>query len=80
VDLVSLVSNSDHRLDQNVLRNRLYRYEIKKNRYPKVYPHSFKEYLRNGVRCDAHIAGGQNQNLGKAINNQKKIVISPLGG
>jgi hypothetical protein len=28
VDLVSLVSNSDQRLDQNVLRNLLYQYEV----------------------------------------------------
>jgi hypothetical protein len=28
VDLVSLVSNSDQRLDQNVLRNLLSRYEV----------------------------------------------------
>jgi hypothetical protein len=35
MDLVSLVSNSDQRLNQNVLRNRMSRYETMVCRIPK---------------------------------------------
>jgi hypothetical protein len=45
-----------------------------------MYPHSFKQELGNGLYCDALIASGHNHHLGKAIDNHKKIVISPLGG
>ena len=43
VDLVSLVSNSVRRLDQNVLTNLLYQYDIMVNRIPKcTHTHSKK--------------------------------------
>jgi hypothetical protein len=43
VDLVSLVSNSDQRLDQNVLRKRLSRYETMVCGIPKcTHTHSKK--------------------------------------
>jgi hypothetical protein len=45
-----------------------------------MYPYSFKEELRNSLCCDALLEGGQNRHPGKAINNHKNTVISPLGG
>jgi hypothetical protein len=45
-----------------------------------MYLDSFKEDLGSGLCFDALLAGNQNHHLRKAINNHKKIVISPLGG
>jgi hypothetical protein len=46
----------------------------------KNVPILFKEELGSGLYCDALLAGGHNRHLGKAINNHKNTVISPLGG
>jgi hypothetical protein len=45
-----------------------------------MYPDLFKEYLSSGLCYDAFLVGSHNRHLAKSINNQKNIVISPLGG
>jgi hypothetical protein len=72
VDFVSLLSNKNQRLDQNVLRNGLW--------YPKVDPHSFEEYIGNTFCCDILLAGCEDGHLQKSINDHKYRVISFLGG
>jgi hypothetical protein len=80
MDLVSLVSSSDQRLDQNVLRNQLSRSETMVCGIPKCTQTRSKKSLASGLCCDALLAGNQNHHLRKAINNHKNTVISPLGG
>jgi hypothetical protein len=69
MDLVSLVSKSEQRIDFNVLRNRLSRYETMACGIPKCT-----------LCCDALLAGNHNRHLRKVINNYKNIITSPLGG
>ena len=45
-----------------------------------MYLDSFKEELGSGLCYDALLPGNQNRHLGKAMNNHKNAVISPLGG
>jgi hypothetical protein len=79
VGLVILVSSNDQRIDQNVLRNRLSRYETTVCEIQKCID-SFKEDLGSGLCYDALLVGDQDRHLGKKINNHKDIVISPLSG
>jgi hypothetical protein len=58
MDLVSLVSNTDQRLDHNVLRNQLSQYEDNGLWDSKIYQYSFKEELGNGLCCDALLTDG----------------------
>jgi hypothetical protein len=78
VDLVSLVSNIDQRLDQNVLRNLLSRSEMIGLWDPKVYPHSFKEAFSSGFCCDILLAGHHNGHLRESVDDQKNTVIAML--
>jgi hypothetical protein len=80
VDLVSFLFSRDQRLDQNLLRNWLYRSDMMVCGIPKMYPHSIEEELGNSLCCDALLAGDQNHHLGKSINHPKNIVISLLRG
>jgi hypothetical protein len=79
MDLLSLVSNHDQRLDQNVIRNRLSSIGDDGLWYPKMYPHSFEEELGSGLHCDVLLAGDHNHHLGKSINNHENIIIFLLG-
>jgi hypothetical protein len=64
VDFVSLVSNIEQRLDQNVLRNLLSSIlDIDRLWDPKVYPHSFKEEFSSGLCYDILLVGCHNGHL-----------------
>jgi hypothetical protein len=79
MDLVSFVQNSDQRLNQNAEKSIV---PIQDNGFwdSKMYPDLFKEDIGSVLYCDALLPGGHNHHLRKEINNQKNIVISPLGG
>ena len=75
MDLVSLVSSIDQRLDQNVLRNLL---SLSEMIDPKVYPHSFKEEFSSGFCCDHILAGRHNGHLRESVDEHKSIVAAML--
>jgi hypothetical protein len=45
-----------------------------------MYPDLFKEEIGSGFYSNVLLVGNHNYHLRKAINNQKNLVISPLGG
>jgi hypothetical protein len=80
VDLVSLVSNSNQRLDQNVVRNMFSRLDMMVCGFPKMDPHSFKEEIGSICHCDVLLAGCEDVHLRKLINDNKYTIIVVLGG
>jgi hypothetical protein len=79
VDLVSLVSNNDERLDLNVLRTLLSQSLYDGLWYPEVSPHQFEEYISSGLCYDIFLTSCENDHIRKPINPDKKKCISLLG-
>jgi hypothetical protein len=80
VDLVSLVSNSYQRIDQNFPRNLLSLVKDDGLWYPKIDPHSFEEELGSICHCDVLLVGCEDGHLRKSINDHKYTIIVVLGG
>jgi hypothetical protein len=80
VDLVSLVSNSDQRLDQKCVEEPVVSMRDDGLWYPKMDPHSFEEDLGSICFCDILLAGCEDGHLSKLINDHKYAVIALLGG
>jgi hypothetical protein len=78
VDLVSLVSNIDQRLDQNVLRNLLSRSEIMDCGIPKCTHTHSKKSLAVAFCCDTLLAGHHNGHLRESVDDHKNTVIAML--
>jgi hypothetical protein len=80
IDLVSLVSNSDHRLDHNVLRNLLSWSEIMVYGMPKWTHTCSKKSLEVSVSLMFFLQACEDGHLQKPINEHKYTIISLLGG
>jgi hypothetical protein len=78
VDLVSLVSNNDQRLDQNLLRNILSQFDMMFYGILKC-AHTRPKNIGSGLHCDILITGCGDGHLRKPINHHKKTFISFLG-
>jgi hypothetical protein len=80
VDFVSLVSNSDQRLDQNVLRNLLSRSEIMVCGIPKWTQIRSKKSLAVSAIVIFFFQAVRMAIFRKPINDHKYVVIFFLGG
>jgi hypothetical protein len=78
--LLSLVSNNDQRLDQNVLRNLLSRSEMRVCGIPKWTHTCSKKRWVVSVACNSLLAGYEDGHVRKPINYHKYTIISLFGG